>query len=166
MIALVGYQFAAFGRSRPWLVLLAGYLSYLALFFLRIAHHHPGAYGDAVPGVLTIAAGLAWTLAAGQDRSLWQVLIVAAGSRNRAGISRVAVPFVLLVPLALATSLVAAGHRLASSDVLAPVLGVTLLYLLVGLLGCLAGSLLGQAFSVRSVPPVIVLVFVVLLLVL
>jgi hypothetical protein len=163
MIALIGYQFAAFGRSRAWLILLAGYLGYLVLFFVRIAHQHPGAYVDGVPGVLTIAVGLAWTLAAGQDRSLWQVLIVAAGSRARANASRVAVPFVLLVPLALATALVAAGRRLASAEV-APVLGGAALYLLAGLLGCIAGSRLGRAFSVRSVPPVIVLVFAVLLL--
>jgi hypothetical protein len=164
MIALVGYQFAAFGRSRAWLVLLAGYLAYLVLFFLRIAHDHPGSYAAPVPAVLAIGAGLAWTLAAGQDRALWQLLIVAAGSRNRAAGARVAVPFALLVPLAVATALVAAEHRLTAG--LAPVLGAVLLYLLVGLIGCLAGSVLGRAFSVRSVPPVIATVFVVLLLVL
>jgi hypothetical protein len=162
MIALVAYQFAAFGRSRAWLVLLAGYLAYLMLFFLRIAHHHPGSYADPVPAVLAIGTGLALTLVAGQDRSLGQLLIVAAGSRNRALNARVAVPFVLLVPLAVATSLVAAEHRLA--DGLLPVLAAVLLYLVVGLIGCLAGSLLGQPLSVRSVPPVIVAVFAVLLL--
>jgi hypothetical protein len=162
MIALVAYQFVAFGRSRAWLVLLAGYLVYQLLFFLRIAHQHPGSYADPVPAVLVIGAGLAWTLAAGQDRSLWRLMIVAAGSRNRALGSRVAVPFVLLVPLAVATALVAAEHRLA--DGLAPVSGAILLYLVIGLFGCLAGSLLGRSFSVRSVPPVIVAVFVVLLL--
>jgi hypothetical protein len=162
VIALVAYQFAAFGRSRAWLVLLLGYLAYLVLFFLRIAHHHPGSYADSVPAVLAIGAGLALTLAAGQDRSLWQLLIVAAGSRNRALGAQVAAPFALLVPLALATTLVAAEHRVA--DDLAPELAAVLLYLVVGLIGCLAGSLLGRTLSVRSVSPAIVLVFLVLLL--
>ncbi|HEX4727942.1 MAG TPA: hypothetical protein VH298_09095 [Jatrophihabitans sp.] len=162
MIALVAYQFAAFGRSRAWLVLLVGYLAYLLLFFLRIAHHQPGSYADPMPAVLAIGAGLAWTLAAGQDRALWQLLIVAAGSRNRALSARVAVPFGLVVPLAVATALVAAEHRLAGG--LAPVLGAVLLYLVIGLIGCLAGSLGGWTLSVRSVPPAIVAVFAVLLL--
>ena len=162
MIALVAYQFAAFGRSRAWLVLLVGYLAYLVLFFLRIAHPHPGSYADPVPAVLAIGAGLAWTLAAGQDRSLWQLLIVAAGSRKRAFAARVAVPFALLVPLAVATALVAAEHRLAGG--LAPVFGAVLLYLVIGLAGCLAGSWLGRTFSARSVPPAIVAVFALLLL--
>jgi hypothetical protein len=162
MITLVAYQFAAFGRSRAWLVLSVGYLVYLMLFFLRIAHHHPGSYADPVPAVLAIGAGLALTLVAGQDRSLGQLLIVAAGSRNRALSAQVTAPFVLLVPLAVATALVAAEHRL--TDGLAPVLAAVLLYLVVGLIGCLAGSLLGRALSVRSVAPAIVAVFVLLLL--
>jgi hypothetical protein len=162
MIALVAYQFAAFGRSRAWLVLLIGYLAYLMLFFLRIAHHHPGSYADPVPAVLAVGAGLALTLEAGQDRSLGQLLIVAAGSRNRALSARVAAPFALLVPLAVATALVAAEHRLASG--LAAVLAAVLLYLVIGLIGCLAGSLLGRMLTARSVLPAIVGVFVVLLL--
>lgn len=162
MIALVGYQFAAFGRSRAWLALLVGYLVYLVLFFLRIAHHHPGSYADPVPAVLAIGLGLALALAAGQDDSLWQLLVVAAGSRNRAFSARVAVPYLLLVPLAVATTLVAAGHRLADGPY--PVLAAALLYLVVGLVGCLAGALIGRTLSARSVPPAIVAVFVVLLL--
>lgn len=162
MIALVAYQLAAFGRSRAWRVLLAGYLAYLLLFFLRIAHHHPGSYADPVPAVLAIGAGLALTLEAGQDRSLGQLLIVAAGSRNRAFGSRVAAPFGLLVPLALVTALVAAEHRLAGG--LVPVFAAGLLYLVVGLVGCVVGSLLGRTLSARAVPVAIVLVFLVLLL--
>ena len=87
---------------------------------------------------------------------------MAAGSRNRALSARVAVPFGLLVPLAVATALVAAERRLAGG--LAPVLGAVLLYLVVGLIGCLVGSLAGRTLSVRSVPPAIVAVFAVLLL--
>lgn len=162
MIALLAYQLAAFGRSRAWLALLTGYLVYLVLFFLRVSHQHPGSYADPVPAVLAIGLGLALTMVASTDRSLAQLLVVAAGSRNREFSGLVAAPFVLLVPLAVATTLVAAEHRLAGA--LLPVLATVLLYLVVGLVGCLAGSLIGRTLSARSVSPAIVAVFVVLLL--
>ncbi|MEO6703768.1 MAG: hypothetical protein ABI140_10055 [Jatrophihabitantaceae bacterium] len=163
MIALLGYQFTEFRRTRYWLGVLIGYLAFLLLFYLRTARNHPGSYGNAGVALLAAAIGLGWTLAASQDPARWQIMVVAAGSRDRAVLSRVLLAFALVVPLSALAMLVAASHKLVTESVLSLVAAL-LLYLVVGLIGCLVGTELGRRMSPRSIMPITVVVSLILLI--
>ncbi|MDQ2958509.1 MAG: hypothetical protein M3Y42_16300 [Actinomycetota bacterium] len=154
MIALAGYQFAEFRRSRYWIMPLTGYLIFLLAFFLRISRNTPGAYGRGTVGLFGLAVALTWTLCASQDRAAWQITVVSAGSRDRAQLSRIVLSFAMLVPAAVLSVLVAAGDRLAHGNPVPALVGALLLYLLVAAAGCTLGSLVGRRSGVRSIVPV------------
>jgi glucan phosphoethanolaminetransferase (alkaline phosphatase superfamily) len=163
MIALAGYQLSEFSRTKYWAGIVGGYLIYLVLFFLRSAHHHPGSWGNGGIGLLAVAFGLGWTLAASQDRSRWQILVVATGSRERATASRVLAAFCVTLPFSVLGLLVAAGHKLVSAPLLSLVAAL-LLYLVIALIGAMLGTEVGRRLTLRSVTPATIAVCLALLL--
>jgi hypothetical protein len=166
VIALIGYQFTEFRRTRYWFAPLGSYLIFLVLFYLRTARDHPGSYGHAAPAVFALAAGLGWTLCASQDRNSWQVIVVSAGSGERAQASRVLLSMLVLLPMAVLSTVVAATDRLSHGDPLPGVIGALVLYLLLGLLATIVGALLGSRSGLRSIVPVAVVLGLVLLVLL
>lgn len=164
MIALAGYQFTEFRRGRYWPALLAGYLIYLVLFYLGTARHHPGSYAAAAFGPLLIGFGLGWALVAGQHESHWRIVICSGGGRERVQLSRILLAFLMMLPLAGLTVLVAAGHRLVSDSSPVPTIGALLLFLVAGLLGCVLGCAGARSFGPRSIPVQTVVVCLLLLI--
>ncbi len=156
MMTLAAYQFTEFRRTRFWLAPVLGYLTYLVGFYLRIAQHSPGSYGRGVLGILVLGLGLAWTLCASQQPALWQITVVAAGSRERAQLSRVLLSVLLVLPLATLSVLVTAAGHLSERDPIPPLFGASLLYLLFGAVGCALGVAFGRKASVGLISPVLV----------
>jgi hypothetical protein len=154
VIALIGYQFTEFRRTRYWIAPVGSYLIFLVLFYLRTARDHPGSYGHATPAVFALAAGLGWTLCASQDRDGWRVIVVSAGSGERAQASRVLLSMLVLLPMAVLSAVVAAAGRLSHGDPLPGVIGALVLYLLLGLLAAIIGTLLGSRAGLPSIAPV------------
>lgn len=164
MIALAGLQLVEFARGRRWAPLLIGYLVFLIAFYVRVARHSAGAWGPGWLGFLALALGTAWTLPAGQDPGRWQVLVVSAGSPERARLSRVLLSVAVLTPLALLTVLVADAGRFDGSA--AAGFGQFLLYEVAAGVGSIIGTLAGRRATARSVGPAGVLVGLVLITVL
>lgn len=160
MIALAGYQFALYRRNRFWLLPLVGWLAFLLAFYLRVSDPHPGSYGRGSEAVFVLGLGLAWTLCLTQDPALWQITLVAAGSRERAQLSRVLLCWLLLVPATVLAALVTASHRLGDAHPLPALVAGLLGYLMLALIGCALGVAAGARTGPRLLAPV--LIFVVL----
>ncbi len=154
MIALVGYQLALYRRSRFLLVPVLAWLVFLIAFYVRVSDPHPGAYGRGSEAVLLLSLGLAWTLCLLQEPALWQILVVSAGSRERAQASRILLCWLMVVPLAGIAALVTASHRLGGSAPAAPLIAGLVFYLIVAALGCGLGVLLGSRSGPRLLGPV------------
>ncbi|MGI8667162.1 MAG: hypothetical protein ACR2N4_14240 [Jatrophihabitans sp.] len=163
MIALVCYQLVEFGRTRRWVALLISYLVFLLAFYVLVARDSPGRYGPGALAVLALGVGSGWTLNAGRDSALWQVMVVATGSLDRARTSRIVLSLVVLSPLVVLSAVSVAAGRLAGHHPWSGLLGVLLVYGAVAGLGTGLGLLLGRRGTVRSIGPATVLVDLVLL---
>jgi len=150
MIALAGYQFALFRRGRLWLVPALAGLAFLLSFYLLVARDHPGSYLNGGFGMFGWAVLLSAVLALDLDPALWQVAVVAAGSAQRAQLSRAALAAAGCVLPALLTALVTAAGHLGGRNPAAAVLAGWLWYLLLSGLGCLLGAWVGGRLTGRA----------------
>lgn len=166
MIALIAYQFTEFRRGRYWLVPVLGYLVYLAGFYLRIAEPAPGSYGRGALGMCILGFALSWALCASQLSALWHIAVVAAGSRERAEISRVLLSVMLCVPLAALSVVVTAADHLTRADPIPPLVGALLLYVLFAFVGCVLGVTLARKAGLGWLTPVLLVLGLVLLTIL
>jgi len=154
MIALAGYQFALYRRSRFLFVPVVGWLIFLILFYARVSDPHPGAYGRGSEAVFLLSLGLAWTMCLLQDAALWQIAVVSAGSRERAHASRILLSWLMILPLAVIGALVTASHRLGGQSPLAALIAGLVFYLIVAAVGCALGVLFGSRTGPRLLVPV------------
>lgn len=158
MIALLGYQFSLYRRSRYWILPVVSWFGFLIAFYSWVVRAHPGSYGSGAGAVFWLALGLSWTFCLSQDEALWQISVVSAGRAERVQVSRILLCWLMIVPLALIGALVTAGSRLGDHEPLPAVTAGFVLYLLVGLVGCALGAAAGRRTGPGWFLPVCVVV--------
>jgi hypothetical protein len=162
VIALTGYQMLYVYRSRLWLPPAAVHAAFLVGYYVLVSARHPASYGGAALGYLALAVVFTWSVCLSQDRSSWQVLVVSAGTVQRAEVSRFVGALAVLMPPAVLSVLFASGRYAFDSDHLGTLVAAFLLHAVCAVLGALAALILLRPLGVRLTVAMLVVLIVVL----